>query len=86
MEDRNVRGSKALIAAVLVKAYQDATSTIPSDDPEGAKRFINKDCWLFSTYCNFIGLNPEWVAKKMQDKINKKLMARKRYKDRYAAA
>jgi hypothetical protein len=64
---------RALISAILAQAFNDAISPYRSDEPDGARRFINPNNELFAHYCHLIDLDPEYMAEKMQANIKKKL-------------
>lgn len=68
-ETLNHEGNRFLVAAVLEQAYSDATSSQKANDYVGARRFINANNKLFCFYCELLEMNPEWVAKKMNERI-----------------
>lgn len=61
-----------MIAAILDQAFSDALSSGREANPIGARRFIYHDNKLFVHYCTLLDLDPEYVAKKMQEKIKKR--------------
>ena len=68
----NISACRRLISAILAQALTDAQSSYRGDEPDGARRFINADNELFCTYCYLIDLEPEYVARKMQETIRRK--------------
>lgn len=77
--EQNYEANRNFIGAIISQAVSDACSFDPRNDPEGARRFIDKDNILFRYYCEILDFNPDWVAKKLRKQIedwdNKKRMA-----------
>jgi hypothetical protein len=69
-----------LITAVICKAIEDAKE--PNLNGVGlfryrkkyerrlkqeAKRFLNRDNWIFKGYCKILGINSEWLTNKLME-------------------
>ena len=67
----HVEGCRALIAAVLDQAFSDAISLKPAFGYVAARRFIDETNRLFCDYCYLLDLDPQYVARKMQQRIRR---------------
>lgn len=66
---KNIKSCRALISGILAQAFSDAISGSRANDSLGAKRFIDDKNPIFIYYCELLDMNPEYVAKKMQQRI-----------------
>jgi|GEM_PF-3519526 hypothetical protein len=67
----DVKGCRALIAAVLDQAFSDALMKSECHERRSARLFINKENKLFRMYCELLDLEPEYVESKMNLHIMK---------------
>lgn len=57
---------RALVSSVLLRALEDAMSSLPEDDAIGARKFIDDSNEMFCAYCGFIDIDPIYLAEKMK--------------------
>jgi hypothetical protein len=67
--ERKFNGERAFIAAILAQAFNDAISWESSSRPRQAREFIDSNNKLFCWYCELLNFNPEYVARKMQERL-----------------
>ena len=79
---------RALAAAVLEQAAVDVITQHFDVEcsPKEAWDFIDHENVVFSTYCSLLGFDPEYVARKMRERINRELneKVRRHRKQRYS--
>lgn len=69
MADRKTEGERAFIAAILDQAFSDSISRDKAANRMEARRFIDANNKLFRYYCHLLDMEPEYVARKMQERI-----------------
>lgn len=67
----NISGCRALIAAIFDQAFSDAMLRKNSIDKRTAVNFIDDKNEMFRYYCDLLDLDPEYVARRMQEQIRK---------------
>lgn len=67
----NSYGNRALISAILLQAISDSVSKGKESDHDNAIRFIDEKNLLFDYYCNLLGIDPEYAAKRIRIALSK---------------
>jgi hypothetical protein len=68
----NIDACRELIKAILIQAIRDAsikglTTTEEMRARTGAKDFINKNNEMFCLYCELVGIDPEFLERKLKE-------------------
>lgn len=72
MENVNIKGYRSLVESILMSAVEDAIVPDKFSEFYFATKFINKDNKMFSSYCEMIDFDAEFMHERLWREIRRR--------------